>query len=304
LAEEGTVRWLPAVRRPSARRAFAVFLILTSAILIILGKVDQVIFESFRTALTDDAAPILDALSRPLMAVENVADDARSIINTYQENVRLAETNRKLLRWQRAALTLASENAQLRSLLKLVPDPAVSYVTARVIAVSGGPFLRNLMIDAGSEAGIVRGQAAVTGEGLVGRVYDVGRHAARVLLITDPTSRVPVLVERSGQRAILSGESSGHPSLWYLDPAAPLKMGDRIVTSGEGGAFPRGLPVGTVDEVDREPPRIEPYVQLAEIEYVRIVDYGLADGLPVPMTTASTGGQRIDRTTAHRASCR
>ncbi len=175
-----------------------------------------------------------------------------------------------------------SKTAELRDLLKLVPESAVSFVSARVIASSGGAYLRNLMIDAGSESGIARGQAAVAGEGLVGRVYEVGSRAARILLITDLNSRVPVVVERSRQRAILAGDNSQRPSLWYLDPAAPVRIGDRIITSGEGGVFPSGLPVGVVAAVDAGSPRVQPYVRLSQVEYVRIVDYGLARGLPMP----------------------
>ena len=174
-----------------------------------------------------------------------------------------------MLHWQQAAIALADENSQLRDLVKLVPQSAVSFVSARVIANSGGAFLRNLMIDAGTENGIARGQAAVVGEGLVGRVYEVGARAARILLITDLNSRVPVIVERSRQRAILAGDNSELPALWYLDPAAPLKVGDRIVTSGEGGIFPSGLPVGVVEAADSGSPRVQPFVRLGQLEYVR-----------------------------------
>ncbi len=257
--------------------------------MIILGKVDQVMFEPLRISLTDATVPILDALSRPVVAAGNVVDDAVKLVHLHQENVRLEKENLQLLHWQQAALTLASENAQLRGLLKLAPESAVSYVSARVIANSGGAYVRNLMVDAGSDIGIARGQAAITGAGLVGRVEEVGTRAARILLITDLNSRVPVIVERSRQRAILAGDNSERPVLVYLDPAGALKIGDRVVTSGEGGVFPPGLPVGTIAAVDGEAPRVEPHVELSRVEYLRIVDYGLAGGLPTRITIAPRG---------------
>lgn len=285
------------LRRSTAQRIVAPALVVLSVILIVLGKVDQVMFQSVRISVTDYAAPFLDASSRPMTAVAALGERIQSVVGLYQDNARLTEENKRLLHWQQAAISLADENAQLRELLKLVPQSAVSFVSARVIASSGGAFLRNLMIDAGTENGVARGQAAVVGEGLVGRVYEVGARAARILLITDLNSRVPVIIERSRQRAILAGDNSQSPSLWYLDPAAPLKAGDRIVTSGEGGIFPAGLPIGVVEAADSGLPRVQPYVRLGQIEYVRIVDYGLAQELPPAVTVSRTSPRAPTATT-------
>jgi rod shape-determining protein MreC len=279
------------LRRSAAQRVVSPLLVVVCVVMIILGKVDQVMFQSVRISVTDYAAPALAALSRPLMVIDDLVNRVRGMITLYHDNLRLTEENKRLLRWQHAALALADENRELRNLLRLVPEPLRSFVSARVIASSGGAYLRSLMVEAGSESGIARGQAAVVGEGLVGRVYEVGARAARILLITDLNSRVPVIDERSRQRAILAGDNSPSPSLWYLDPAAPVKIGDRIVTSGEGGIFPPGLPVGIVAAVVSGTPRVALYVRLSQVEYVRIVDYGLAQGLPTPVPASATGAK-------------
>jgi len=281
-------------RRAAVQRVALPLLVLLSATMVILGKADQVMFESLRVSVTDTASPALDVLSRPLAALGHLADRARDFVAVYQENHRLAEENGRLLNWQQAALNLASENARLRELLKLTPEPATTFITARVIANSGGAYVRSLMIYAGSENGVERGQAAVTGEGLVGRVSEVGSRAARVLLVTDLNSRVPVIVEGPQQRALLTGDNSERPCLRYLDAGAEIKVGDRVVTSGQGGVFPPGLPVGVVASLDGEAPRVEPYVELSRVEYLRIVDYGLADGLPKPVPIASRSGRRVE----------
>jgi rod shape-determining protein MreC len=291
------IRLSPAKRAAIQRIAFPI-LILVSAAIILIGKADQAVFESLRVAATDAAVPLLDMASRPLAAAEGAFDHARALISLYQDNMRLREENRRLLDWQRAALALASENSRLRDLLKFVPDTAVSYVTARVVGDSGGAYIRGLMINAGSDNGVARGQAAVTDQGLVGRISEVGARAARVLLITDLNSRIPVTVERSRQRAILAGDNSERPRLRYLEPAAALKIGDRIVTSGQGGVFPPGLPVGVVAALDGEAPRVEPFVELSRVEYLRIVDYGLAAGLPAPIGP----GPRVARQAQLRSS--
>ena len=279
-------------RRAALQRVSLLLLVLVSTTMIILGKADQVMFESLRVSVTDRAAPLLDIASRPLATLEDLADRARGIIAVYRDNARLVEENERLLRWRQAALSLASENTELRGLLKLVPVPPASFVTARVIGNSGGAYVRNLTINAGSENGVARGQAAITGEGLVGRVAELGSRAARVLLITDLNSRIPVIVEGPQLRALMTGDNSDRPSLRYLDTVSGIRNGDRVVTSGEGGVFPPGLPVGVIAAVDGEAPRVEPYVELSQVGYLRIVDYGLADGLPKPVPPAPRVGRR------------
>jgi rod shape-determining protein MreC len=279
-------------RRAALQRVSLLLLVLLSAMMIILGKADQVMFESLRVSVTDTAAPLLAIASRPLTALEALANRARGLVAVYRDNARLAEENERLLRWRQAALSLASENTELHGLLKLVPVPPASFVTARVIGNSGGAYVRNLMIRAGSENGVARGQAAITGEGLVGRVAEVGTQAARILLVTDLNSRIPVIVEGTRQRALMTGDNSDRPSLRYLDTVSGIKVGDRVVTSGEGGVFPPGLPVGVIASLEGEAPRLEPYVELSQVQYLRIVDYGLADGLPKPVPPAPRVGRR------------
>jgi rod shape-determining protein MreC len=284
---------LSSPRRAVLQRIIFPILILLSAMMIIVGKVDQAVFEPLRISLSEVAAPTLDALSRPIAAADILLNQAYRLINLYQENARLEEENGRLLHWQQAALNLATENAQLRSFLKLVPEPAVSYVTARVIANSGGAYVRNLMVNAGSDIGVARGQAAITGAGLVGRIVEVGTRTARILLLTDLNSRVPVIVERSRQRAILSGDNSERPLLQYLDPAGAVKIGDRIITSGEGGVFPPNLPVGVVSAIGGGAPAVRLYVESSGVEYLRIVDYGLTSGLPKPIGGVARSARRV-----------
>jgi rod shape-determining protein MreC len=298
------------VIRPSAQlratiqRTTPPLLILLSAAIIILGKADQTMFESLRTNLTDDAAPVLDALSRPLGAAASLVDRVRGIVTMYQDNVRLSRENERLLQWQQIALKLSADNRDLRGLLKSVPEAAVSYVTARVIANSGGGYVRTVMVNGGTEQGLVRGQAAVTGEGLVGRLTEVGSRAARVLLITDLNSRIPVVVESSHANAVLAGDNSERPRLFYVGQPDAIKIGDRILTSGEGGVFPPGLPVGVVAALGPGGARIEPYVELSQVGYVLIVDYGLSGALPQPVPVMTHPGRRSKPATADEASVR
>ena len=278
--------------RAAIQRTMLPLLVLLSGAIIVLGKADQLLFDSLRTTLSDTVAPVLDAVAQPLNAVGNIINRAKLAVLTYQENVRLEAEHEKLLRWQQTALNLDAENRELRGLLKAVPDAALSYVTARVIANSGGAFVRMILIDAGTEDRVARGQAAITGEGLVGRLTEVGARAARVLLITDLNSRIPVTIEGSHVPAVLAGDNSERPRLLYLPSADAVKVGDRVVTSGEGGVFPPRLPVGVVSSADATGVRVEPYVELSQLGYVLVADYGLARSLPQPLPPLARPSKR------------
>jgi rod shape-determining protein MreC len=270
-------------RRASLQRIGFPILVLASIVAVLLAKADQPVFEPLRVAAANAAAPMLAALSQPLSAAQRAIGQVRAFVDVYGENQRLREDNENLLQWQQAAQRLAAENSSLRGLLKVVPEPAISYVTARVIAYSGGAYVRSVLVDAGGEDGVARGQAAITGDGLVGRVSEVGPQAARVLLLTDLNSRVPVVIENAHARAVLAGDNSPRPALLYLEPQTPVKPGDRIVTSGDGGLFPPGLPVGVVAAIGDGEARVEPFVALSQVDYLRVVDYGLARLLPDPV---------------------
>ena len=132
-----------------------------------------------------------------------------------------------------------------------------------------------MLLNIGYQPGVGKGHAVVTGEGLVGRVESVGGRATRVLLISDLNSRIPVLIESTRTRAILAGNNSNRPSLIHLVSGATVSPGDRIVTSGHGGVFPVGLPVGLVDAVNEVSITVLPFVPRDRLEYVRILDFGL-----------------------------
>lgn len=295
------IRLSPQLRAGIQRSALPALILLSGA-MVVASKTDHTMFEKLRTGLGDVAAPVLDVVSRPLGAFEAALDRARGFMAVYQENRRLEEDNQRLLQWQQVALKLTAENRQLQGLLKVVPDRAVSYVTARVIANSGGAYVRTVMINAGTDASLARGQAAITGEGLVGRLTEVGSRAARVLLITDLNSRIPVKIEGSHANAVLAGDNSERPRLLYVGAPESVKIGDRVVTSGEGGVFPPDLPVGLVSATDGAVLRVEPFVGLSQISYVLVVDYGLSASLPQPVLPSARPGRRAKVASSEDAS--
>jgi len=276
--------------RASLQRAMPSLLVALAVAIVLVGKADQAVLEPLRVRAIDAAAPVLDALSRPLGAAAGVVDRVRGIATVYKDNLRLAEENRKLLQWQQVALKLSAENEAMRGLLRVVPEAGVSYVTARLIGNSGG-YVRTAMVNVGSDQGAARGQAAIAEGGLVGRLTEIGSRAARVLLITDLNSRIPVVIPSSHTSAVLAGDNSDRPRLVFASEPKAIRIGARVVTSGDGGVFPPGLPVGVVASLDHGAARVEPYAALSQLDYVLLVDYGLAQGLPQPAPVGS-GQQR------------
>jgi len=242
----------------------------------ILGKVDTDLMESVRARITDVVAPILDLVSRPIDNLNMTIGQVREIYLVLEDNVELRDQNTRLLQWQAVARRLEAENKALHSLLNFVPGPEAIVITARVIADTGGAFAHSLILNAGSRNNVHKGQVAVTGDGLVGRIAGVGTRSSRLLLITDLNSRIPVLVTPARTRAILAGNNTAQPRLIHLPSGATVGRGDRIVTSGHGGAFPVGLPVGVVVSVNENGIGIQPFVTRNRLEYVRVLDYGLS----------------------------
>ena len=252
-------------------------LILGAFGLMMMGKADVVLVERARLAIADATAPILTFLSHPAATVSDLLQQMRELRDLRDENARLREENDRLMQWQLVARQLESENRSLRSLTGFPVEPASHFVTARIIGDGGGPFVRSVLVNAGERQKVAKGQAAMTGQGLAGRVAEVGYQHARILLLNDLNSRIPVLIEGSRDRAILAGDNSDRPRLLYLDSNAKVSPGDRVVTSSHAGAFPPGLPVGVVISVSDQDVRVKPFVEWHRIEYLRLVNFNLND---------------------------
>jgi rod shape-determining protein MreC len=249
--------------------------------LMVLGKAETAVVERMRMTVTDAFVPLLDAIARPVATANQVIDRVNEIINVHAENARLREENERLLQWQSVARKLEAENHSMRQLLRLTPEAPVSFVSARVVGHGGGSFLRAVLVAAGARDGVAKGQAAVTGDGLAGRVTEVGDRSARVLLLTDINSYVPVVLESSRDRAVLAGDNSERPKLLFLPTSARPQVGERVTTSGHGGVFPAGLPIGVIVSTGDSGVRVQPFVDLDRLEHVRLIEYGIGGALPM-----------------------
>ncbi len=252
-----------------------VVLVVAAFAAMLIGKADTVLVEKARVLALDLASPALEAIARPVAVANRTIADLKEFATLREENARLREENTRLLAWQTAARRLENENTRLRELANFREGPEASFITARIVGDSVSAYVRGALLNVGRKAGVTPGQAVVTGEGLAGRVAEVGDNSAAVLFVTDVNSRLPVQVERTRERAILAGDNSALMRLTLAQTLQGVQRGDRIVTSGHGGSFPVGIPVGEVVQTESGSVKVRPFADFSRLEFVRVVDYGV-----------------------------
>ena len=301
-------------RRSSVRRAGAARRITPGvliAIVLVAGAGALVISGAGRTAgpaqgamqAGDDGAAVAGrAATGPLRAGESVFDRIGAMWDETARIQRLEQENRDLRTWRDLAQRLAERNARYEALLRMPHDTfgegadVEHSIAAQLVLDSGGPFMRTLVANAGAEHGVRVGYIAVNENGLIGRVVSVGQQTSRVLMLDDYNSRIPVLGEASRVRAVLAGQAS-HPPELYTAPFQPqsprldfivgaqnLREGERMITSGDGGLYPRGIPVGLAHRDGDGQWHVALAAAQRPIDFVRILPYA---GIAQPEATAS-----------------
>ncbi|HQT61553.1 MULTISPECIES: rod shape-determining protein MreC [unclassified Acidiphilium] len=265
------------VRAALARLTLPVML-MASLALVLAGRADRHLGDFLRTQVDDALAPLYRAAIAPVAALESDRGALGSWLHLRAGYAELARQNHELRRWRAVALALEAQNESLKSQLHYVPTPTPSFFTARVIADLGGLYSRSVLVTLPREPGDVHDAVAMDGAGVVGRVIESGSRSARVLLITDLNSKVPVAIGPGGARAMMIGQNTGAPRLLYWAPGTPPREGAIVLTSSVGGVFPNGLPIGIVHYAGRNDPVVVPFAQMDSLRVLRIFEYG-ADGV-------------------------
>ncbi|APZ53516.1 rod shape-determining protein MreC [Salipiger abyssi] len=257
------------------KRLLLAVLLLCLVGLFIFWRIDSPRVERFRAQIVDAVIPGFDWAMAPVTGAVGILRDFQSYQRIYDQNQELRRELRQMTAWKEAALQLEQENARLRDLNNVRLDPRLTYITGVVLADSGSPFRQSALINVGSRDGIVDGWATMDGIGLVGRISGVGPNTSRVILLTDATSRIPAIIQPSGQRALVTGDNSAAPPIDFLEDADQVRPGDRIVTSGDGEVFPPGLLIGQVAEDPGGRLRVRLAADYERLEFLRVLrDHG------------------------------
>jgi len=264
------------------RRILIGLLVLLLFATFLLWRIDSPRVERFRAQLVDRIVPSFDWALVPVTRVAGMIEDFQSYTRIYEQNQELRRELQQMKAWKEAALQLEQQNAKLLDLNNVRLDPSLTFVTGVVLADSGSPFRQSVLLNIGQRDGIMDGWAATDGLGLVGRISGVGRNTARVILLNDSNSRIPVTIQPSGQRAILSGDNSGLPLVEFLENPEQVRPGDRVVTSGDGGVFPADILVGQVAQGTDERLRVRLSADNERLEFLRVLRSRAAQPLEDP----------------------
>jgi rod shape-determining protein MreC len=206
-----------------------------------------------RDGVASLAYPIQWAVQAPVQAWATMRESFATKTRVEAENVKLAADNLvlrlRLLRFE----SLEEENRRLRALRESSARVVQRSLVAEIVRVDLDPFRQRVLVNKGARAGVFRGQAVIDANGIYGQVTRVGPYSAEIILISDPEHAIPVQVNRTGTRSIALGTGrSGLLSLPYLPQNTDVIVGDLLVSSGLGGVYPPGYPVGKVTAVTRD----------------------------------------------------
>jgi rod shape-determining protein MreC len=236
-----------------------------------LWRIDSPRVERFRAQITDRLVPNLDWAMAPVTGTINLLRDYQSYQRLADQNRELRSELRQMQAWKEAALQLEQENARLLDLNNVRLDPRLTFITGVVLADSGSPFRQSVLLNVGARDGLVDGWATMDGIGLVGRISGVAKNTARVILLTDASSRIPAIIQPSGQRAIVAGDNTAAPPVDFLENPDLVRPGDRVISSGDGGVFPAGLLIGQVAADPGGRLRVRLAADYERLEFLRVL---------------------------------
>ena len=253
------------------RRLLMTVLILALGAIFLVWRIDSPRVERFRAQITDRVVPNLEWAMTPVTGTVNLFRDFQSYQRLSEQNQELRSELRQMQAWKEAALQLEQENARLLDLNNVRLDPRLTYVTGVVLADSGSPFRQSVLLNVGKRDGLVDGWATMDGIGLVGRISGVAENTSRVILLTDASSRIPAIIQPSGQRAIIAGDNSPAPPVDFLENPDLVRPGDRVISSGDGGVFPAGVLIGQVAADPGGRLRVRLAADYERLEFLRVL---------------------------------
>jgi len=244
--------------------------ILISSVLISVQRGDDTRASRVEVASQETAAPLARLLAPPLRGIENFFASLEDRSTAFTENETLREELAILRERQTRYDNLAHKVARYEAILGVdtETDVPLKKIAARAIGESNGPFVRSLLLNVGSKDGVKIGNPVLSTQGLIGHVINTGPSTTRVLLLSDLNSRIAIESARSEATAILAGDNTAQPKLSFINQRENWAIGDRVISSGDDGALPRGLDVGVVVLGEKGEMRIALSSQAARYDWV------------------------------------
>jgi rod shape-determining protein MreC len=222
-------------------------------------------------------APIAEGGTAVTGAVDTIWSDYIDLLEVRQENVKLRKTVQRLNERVVAGNEAVMANARLKALLDLKGTLNTPSLAVSVIGEDSSAWFKTLVVDRGSSDGLTEGMPVLAAGGVVGRLVKVAPNSSRVLLLTDHASAIAALVQRSRARGVVRGAGGGRCSMEFTVKEDDVKVGDAVVSSGIGGVFPKGLPIGEVTMVKKgeygvfQTIEVRPTVNIANLEEMLVL---------------------------------
>ena len=246
--------------------------LLTLALIFLVSTFGSQKFGSLHKLVLEAVGPLQKVVSGGSSYIGSFKSEYLDIL---QDTLRLREENKRLVRQLQENETTLNKsrealatNASLRKLLEFKNGIAQPVIAATIIGKDPSAWFRSVIINQGSNSGIIKGNPVVNSDGIVGQVFTISPNYAKVLLAIAPSSAIDVLLQKSRVRGILKGTGTLTYRLEYILKTAEVEEGDHVVTAGYGGVFPTGLPVGVVSKIIKKPRGM-----FHEIEVTPAVDY-------------------------------
>ncbi len=251
-------------------------LFIVALLLILVHKIDLGIISGLSKTVLYTTAPVIRVATLPSDGISYLYKKTSEFLNVYKENKRLKKENDELYLLKDTLRALKNENIALKKLLHHFDTPRTKSYTARVIAENGNAFSNSFIIYLGKNKDKIKpGFAVVNQNGLIGRIELTSGAYAKVNLITDINSKIPVISQKSRDRGILLGQNSQKLQLIFTPLLAELHKGDILVTSGVGGGLPPDIPIAKITKVDVDKITAVPLFTPSKIEIVKIIAYDI-----------------------------
>ena len=256
--------------RKGTQQRFSLFvLVIISILLIFLETIETKPLNKIRSFIKDVVYRTAVVVTYPTKIFSGSYNAVENHFSLYKNYNNLKKENDELKSKYSKAEFLELENSQLRKLIDEQAQSESNLVSARVMLDEQSPYLNSFVINIGANKEIKNGMAVLDGKNFIGRIVDVNFFSSRILLVTDLNSKIPVIVEPSGNHAILSGHGDSKPTLEYLSKNHKIQEEDKIYTSGKEGIFAPGIPICEV-KIDKDIVEVELYSELSEITFVNI----------------------------------
>ena len=257
------------LRKETQQRFSLLALLILCVTLLFIEKIETKPLNYLRSFVKDTVYLGSLIVSSPAKGIGSTLDAIKGHLSLYNNYDQIKEENTKLKNKIYKFDYLVLENTQLRKLIDEQIASNSNLVSARVMLDKQSPYLNSFIINIGSNKEIKKGMAVLDGQNFIGRIVDVNFFSSRVLLVSDLNSRVPVIVEPSGNHAILSGKGKNNPSLDYLPVNHLVKNKDKVYTSGKEGIFSAGIPIGEVI-VEKDQRGVLLFSNLDQVSFINI----------------------------------